>query len=772
MSEKNVEYAQKVSMHIKELGFLLEKRKFLESQIKSIKRDYEHKRIGKKEYESLLGSYSKQTSPESEKLEGDILAGIGESKKCLAAISLILEGKQVPMSFNIRVDAPVPFSFSVNIGRPEWHGLWGRLRELLRRILGRRAVVEEKAPAAGKKEGDAAGKKGWALPIIVRREVIERKEVVEKRVEAPAAREGGVPLGAEKGFFIGETGKGIPVRIAREGEAVKVEGIQVGVAKEGKKGTPKAIAKEGVPAAIPEEAAGAAEGGGEGFFSRLFSKKRSPVLVKGAAPEKAHVPSAADAAPQKEQAPQPEGQAGEYAIGGGITRRDGFFKRLFSKDRKKGVVPEVPRESAVPTASVEALAVKPQEMNLKMDVIKKLPEQRSAEFAMPPPPKLEDTIRLKEVTPLPEIGGEHFKNEAVPLKSGADNAQDVKFKAFKFSIGALMPKIPFPSLKIFSAQPKPMESRTAEKAVPKVRITRDKKSFTTPRKSLIFLTVEAPTTYQALANRLVGWMVDRMPSISQPLFWKIHESGTRVLHRTYVSVALFTTIIVGVLSAIFFLLYNPFYILFSLPIAISVFGIYYWLPFIVASNRRRNVEVNLPFAIHHMAAIASSGVTPYVMFKILTDFTEYGEVSAEATKIIRHVDVFGQDILLAIKEVNAESPSRKFSEFLNGITSTIETGGDIREFLQLRAREAIFEYEIERKKYTEALATYADFFTVILVAAPLFLVAVLTIISMLGSGTKIMGFSPDVFMNYATYLVLPAVHLAFLGFLATSQPEV
>lgn len=758
MSEKTVEYAQKLLQQTRELGFLLEKKRFLESQAKSLRHEYERKRIGKKEYESLMGSYSRQTSPELEKLGGDILAGIAESKKCLAAISLVLEGKQVPLSLDMKVDAPVPLSLSLKIGRPEWHGFWARIGARLRGLFGR--LVRTKTVSTEEK-------RGWTLPIVVQKEIIEKKVFVSSENAGEGEKAGlrkameGVPVRLAKEGERGiPAGAGFPVNIAGEGVPVKAGG----------KGVPVRVAGGGVPMSIGEEKVLAAPAGvGEasvgavkkGFFSRLFSKKKPAaqeyVPVLGAPKEVVAAP------PQQKPSLQSAEKIEGFAQQGGI-RKEGFFERMFAKG-KKGVSPEMPVEEKPDV--VEAI-VSPS----RMEVLKTAPTEKKQDFSIPAPPKLEEAIRLKDITPPPKIGGEQFRNGGVRLKPDAAAAPEVKFKAFKLSIGSFVPKVRLPSLKLFSGKPTPLESKPVQKLVSKVHITREKRSFTAPRKSLIYLTVEAPATYQALANRLVGWMVDRMPSIAQPLFWKIHESGMRVLHRTYLSVAILTAVLLGFFSAVFFLLYKPAYLFFSVPFGLSVFGFYYATPFVLASNRRRNIDVNLPFAIHHMAAIASSGVSPYVMFRILTDFTEYGEISKEATKIIRHVDVFGQDILFALKEVTAESPSKRFAEFLNGITSTIETGGDLRAYLQLRAREAIFEYEIERRKYVEALSTYADFFTVILVAAPLFLVAILTIISMLGSNTLIMGFAPAAFMTYATYIVLPAVHLAFLGFLSVSQPEV
>jgi len=749
MSEKTVEYAQKLLQQIRELGFLLEKKSFLEGQSKSLRHEYQRKKIGKKVYETLMESYSRQTSPELETIDGGILAGISESKKCLAAISLLLEGKQVPLSLDLNVNAPVPVSFSLKIGRPEWRGLWNRLGARLRGLF--KGLVRTKTVSAGEK-------KGWTLPIVLQKEVIERRVFV-------SGEKGGEKTGLTDN---GKANEGIPIRLAKEGESgipAKVAGVSVKV---GVSGVQKSTGEKEKGVAISSDekvlAAGVDSGSiviaTKGFFSRLFSKKKRAQEYVPVLNEPKRVMAVP---PQQKPSLQSAEKLGRFTKGSGI-RETGFFESMLAKGNKNNA-PELLVEE---TSAGEEVVVNPS----KMDILTPLPAENKQDFSIPPPPKLEGMIRLKDITPPPNIGADQFKNEGVKLKSNVAAAPEVKFKPFKLTIGSFVPKVFLPSLKLFSGKPKPLESKPVQRLVPKVRITNKKRQFTTPRKSLIYLTVEAPATYQALANRLVGWIVDRIPSLAQPLFWKIHESGMMVLHRTYLSVAILTSVLLGFLSAVFFLVYEPAYFFFSFPFGLLVFGFYYATPFVLASNRRRNIEVNLPFAIHHMAAIASSGVSPYIMFRILTDFTEYGEISKEAAKIIRHVDVFGQDILFAIKEVTAESPSKRFAEFLNGITSTIDTGGSLKDYLQVRAREAIFEYEIERKKYVEALSTYADFFTVILVAAPLFLVAILTIISMLGSSTLIMGFTPSTFMMYATYLVLPAIHLAFLGFLSVAQPEV
>ena len=91
------------------------------------------------------------------------------------------------------------------------------------------------------------------------------------------------------------------------------------------------------------------------------------------------------------------------------------------------------------------------------------------------------------------------------------------------------------------------------------------------------------------------------------------------------------------------------------------------------------------------------------------------------------MDIFGMDITSAVRNVADRTPSQKFKQFLVGIVSTIETGGDLKKYLETTAKEALFEYKLKREKYLQTPSTYADFYTAVLIAAPLFFVSILSI---------------------------------------------
>ncbi|MBI5398825.1 type II secretion system F family protein [Candidatus Woesearchaeota archaeon] len=187
-------------------------------------------------------------------------------------------------------------------------------------------------------------------------------------------------------------------------------------------------------------------------------------------------------------------------------------------------------------------------------------------------------------------------------------------------------------------------------------------------------------------------------------------------------------------------------------------------------TRRKSINTNLSFAINHMGAVAASGVPPTKMFKLIAQSTEYGELSIEIEKIVNYVDVFGYDVLTAIKTVAATTPSPAFKEFFEGMISTTQSGGDIKAYLSQKAKEAMLTYKLDRKKYTETISTYSDIYTGILIAAPLFFVAALSLVSLLGG--KVGGVDVNIITVVGTYLVIPILNIGFITFLELTQPEV
>jgi len=301
------------------------------------------------------------------------------------------------------------------------------------------------------------------------------------------------------------------------------------------------------------------------------------------------------------------------------------------------------------------------------------------------------------------------------------------------------------------------------------------------------------TQLKTMSVKLFGRRADKYSPLFESMRKPLSESGMKTLFRTYVSLIFFLPLI-GFFASFFTVLFISVAIsrtdilmsvLYSAAgaaaVAAVIFATAYLYPMSAANTRKRSIDANMPFAINHMAAIAGSGVPPSTMFKLLTSFGEYGELSKEAEKIVRNIELFGLDVVTSMKEVAKRTPSSVFRELLDGMTTIIETGGNLQLFLKTQSDKALFEYRIKREKYLEVLSTYADFYTAVLIMAPMFLIAILAIMNMIGGdmmGMPITG-SGDIFegtykvgvMDLGIYLLIPVVNTAFIIFVHLTQPE-
>lgn len=276
------------------------------------------------------------------------------------------------------------------------------------------------------------------------------------------------------------------------------------------------------------------------------------------------------------------------------------------------------------------------------------------------------------------------------------------------------------------------------------------------------------------ANALFGPTVDHNNEHFKNLKEDMKKADMDVLYRTYVSkifLYCLMTLVVGVIFGGAYSIFNSLPLVLvirytiGVPLAITLvlFTLMYIYPSQKVKRRQKSIDENLPFAMNHLSAIATSGIPPSSMFELLSNFDEYGGLSKEAEKISRRVNAFGEDTTTAVREAAERSPSEAWDEVLYGILSTIETGGDLESFLKEKADEALFEYKMEREKEIERLSTYASFYTAILIAAPVFLVTILSVMNLLGG--QIMGFAIRDLMWMGVHIIIPLINTAFLLFL-------
>ncbi|MEM7825429.1 MAG: type II secretion system F family protein [Candidatus Aenigmatarchaeota archaeon] len=287
--------------------------------------------------------------------------------------------------------------------------------------------------------------------------------------------------------------------------------------------------------------------------------------------------------------------------------------------------------------------------------------------------------------------------------------------------------------------------------------------------------------YIGFATLLFGRIVDKNPELFSFLKENLVKAGIKIPLRSYVSMSILTTTIVFFVTLassylIFTFLNFPeflfrFYVI-ILPIIFSFICILtlFFLPYQIVQSKKRNIEANLPFVLTHMGAIAESGVPPYVIFRIISDFKEYGEIAYEMEKIVRNIETFGIDPLTSAREVAKRTPSESLRQVLLGFVTTTEVGGSMKEYLKNVGTRALFEWRIRRERFLQQLTTYAEIYASLLIAAPLFIICLFAVMNMIPGANTIGGFEIFKLMEMIIYIV-PVLNIGFLIFLRGVEVE-
>lgn len=272
------------------------------------------------------------------------------------------------------------------------------------------------------------------------------------------------------------------------------------------------------------------------------------------------------------------------------------------------------------------------------------------------------------------------------------------------------------------------------------------------------------TTYSRFCRRLFSDFFSRMNFGETSKNRLLEKADISIVYKEYYSMVLMNMLLGFVVSFISTLL---FYLILPLPftallllvisslVPISI-GLYYlFLPTSKAKTRGKEIERYLPYAANFINTMSVAGISPAEIFEALASIKLYGEIQKEAKKINMEISMMGVDTITALQHAIHISPSDKFKEFLQGILGVIQSGSELGPYFD-RCVEKYMESDlVERKRNLESLAVMAEAFVVTVIAFPLFLVIIISIMGMTSGGISFE------FMFILAFLILP---LAYAGF--------
>ena len=202
-------------------------------------------------------------------------------------------------------------------------------------------------------------------------------------------------------------------------------------------------------------------------------------------------------------------------------------------------------------------------------------------------------------------------------------------------------------------------------------------------------------------------------------------------------------------------------------LAVALYLTLLLLPDVKGLQRARDIDAKLPYALNYIATMSSAGATPVKVFAALAGNRLYGEVGREAERIDRDLTLLGHDIVTALGRAIDRTPSVKFQDFLQGAITALTSGGDLKAYFLNKSEQYLHENRQDQEKFLESLGVLAESFVVVVVAGPLFLIVLLSVMTSFGSAADQVLFLGYMFV----LLLLPLSQAAFAFTIHTMTPE-
>ena len=287
--------------------------------------------------------------------------------------------------------------------------------------------------------------------------------------------------------------------------------------------------------------------------------------------------------------------------------------------------------------------------------------------------------------------------------------------------------------------------------------------------------------YVRFASSLAGPFIQPYLVYFLSLKTSMKKADINISLEDYMSVALLTS--VGVfffmtlpLAVLIVLITNSMFTSLMLSIlgailsSVLIFVFFCSYPKICMGDRKKKIDGLVPYATLYLTTISGGGTPPIAMFRTLSKFDDYGEISKEARKIVEEVDVLGIDMLSALKNAAERTPSNQFVDLLWGMRTVEMSGGDLRIYLRENSKAALERYKMTLKAFQQKLSMIVEMYlTVVMIGSIMFMV----ITAIMGSmgGTDLSGIIVGSQM-VLVFIIIPMSSAGIIVFIKGITPEI
>ena len=303
--------------------------------------------------------------------------------------------------------------------------------------------------------------------------------------------------------------------------------------------------------------------------------------------------------------------------------------------------------------------------------------------------------------------------------------------------------------------------------------------------------------FERVAFRLLGSYAEKKRDAYSALRNDLVTARMKVPFEVYLSTAYLSSILAGLIGAVliglftyllnipsmikyqgavpdFMLVISEYSLVIGTILAVVVslavvggitFLIFLIYPSMIAGNRRRNIDATLPYAINYITAMSTAGIPPAEIFRQLGSSPMYGESAVEARFVAMEIDLFGRDLIDALRLISATTPSLRMKEFLQGAMGCISAGSSLTEYFRTKAEQYSLENRQSQKLFLDTLGLISESYVTAMVAGPLFLIILQSIMTILSQSSQPM------MLYVIIYMIIPFGSLMFVILISSMTPE-
>ncbi len=196
------------------------------------------------------------------------------------------------------------------------------------------------------------------------------------------------------------------------------------------------------------------------------------------------------------------------------------------------------------------------------------------------------------------------------------------------------------------------------------------------------------------------------------------------------------------------------YVLLVTGIAVgSVFGGFGFLVSSQISNRKSQLERELPFTLSELSVLASTGMAPIELMHRMAQRGHDPAISSEFKKVVYKTDIQGKDLITALAETAKESASNSLRESFWDLANMIHQGGNLDEYLRNKSDDVLKLKRASQKEFIEHLVTFVDMYVSLVLVGVLMIAVGAFLLNTLGSTAD--GLSANTLLLLLTFGLTP-----------------